>query len=349
MSEAEAKTEAKTESGTASGTASEPMTGPVERWIAAHARPLEVSDAQGPLDDLRPLLDLAAGARIVALGASTRQSHELSVAAHRMVRILVEEGGFRSVSLEGDEPERVGLDTYISTGAGDPRAMLAEARSFWRTEEILGLVHWMRAYNARHPEDPVRFARTPPVTTAEGLAGIERGLAEGIVQWEERSGDRIVHWGGFAHTAVGHPRTVAPTPPDSPPLTHRNAGSFLRERFGEGYVSVGLTFHHGHLLGLPHSAPTPPPYGAPTPPPEFAETVLGGAGPGAYLLDLRDGAGAAAPEPVRTWLDSPTRTRLVGPAYDPADDAAHHLSGGALTDWFDALAHVREVTAARPL
>jgi erythromycin esterase len=77
--------------------------------------------------------------------------------------------------------------------------------------------------------------------------------------------------------------------------------------------------------------------------------VLNGAEPDAYLLDLRDEAEAAAPEPVRTWLDSPARTRLVGPAYDPAADAAHHLSGGALTDWFDALAHVREVTPARPL
>ncbi|WP_433098353.1 hypothetical protein [Streptomyces sp. CA-250714] len=39
----------------------------------------------------------------------------------------------------------------------------------------------------------------------------------------------------------------------------------------------------------------------------------------------------------------------LGPAYDPAEDPAHHLSGGGLSDWFDALVHVREVGPARLL
>ncbi|GAA2253955.1 hypothetical protein GCM10010232_48580 [Streptomyces amakusaensis] len=73
--------------------------------------------------------------------------------------------------------------------------------------------------------------------------------------------------------------------------------------------------------------------------------MLRSAAPDAYLLDLR----AEAPAPVRAWPDAPTRTRLVGPDYDPAADADHRLSGGSLGDWFDAVLHTRRVTPVRPL
>ncbi|MFD9722072.1 erythromycin esterase family protein [Streptomyces sp. NPDC059076] len=116
-----------------------------------------------------------------------------------------------------------------------------------------------------------------------------------------------------------------------PPGTERNAGSYLRERFGADYVSLGLTFHLGP---------------APVPPPDYAEAVLGSAGHDAYLLDLRSGV---PPAGVWRWLTAPARTRLVGPGYDPADDRAHQLSGGSLAQWFDAIVHWRKVTPARPL
>ncbi|MFD7510440.1 erythromycin esterase family protein [Streptomyces sp. NPDC059853] len=308
----------------------------VRRWIGQHAHRLTTTDPHAPLDDLRPLVRLVGDAPVVAIGTATRQSRELSVLAHRVVRLLVEELGFRSFALEGDDAARVGLDAHIAAGKGDARALLAGARSFWQTGEILDIVHWLRSFNRRHPGDPVRFtdglsAPREPVVPLDGLAAIERRLAEDVIDRHDRTGDRVVYWGGIAHTAVGDPRTVSPS---TPPLTHRNAGGYLRERFGTGYVSLGLTFHHGTL-----------PVAVPAPPGEFAESTLGGTGPGAYLLDLR----ATAPATVRAWLDAPARTRLVGPHYDPADDAAHHLSGGSLAGWFDAVVHTETVTPARPL
>ncbi|GAA2434346.1 erythromycin esterase family protein [Streptomyces macrosporus] len=311
------------------------MTDEVTQWIRNHAHRLASLDPQAPPADLRPLADMARDARVVAMGDACRQTHELSVVSHRIVRLLVEELGFRTLALEGDDASRVGLDEYVRTGTGDPRALLAEARSFWRTEEILDVLRWMRSYNRRHPDDPVRFVGVAPsrrfTSGHDGLAGIERGLAEETLRWYEHTGDRIVYWGGLAHTANGAARTVSPS---SPPLTHRNAGSRLRERFGSGYVSIGLTFHHGTA-----------PYPVPAPPPEFADALLGSAGPEAYLLDLR----ADVPDRVGAWLGTPTRTRLIGPDYDPRDDAAYHMSGGSLADWFDAVVHVREVTPVRPL
>ncbi|MEU0568145.1 erythromycin esterase family protein [Nonomuraea sp. NPDC005983] len=285
----------------------------VSQWIKRHAHPLTTPAPQAPLDDLLPLRDMAADAAIVAVGASTRQAYELSAIAHRILRFLVEELGFRSLALEGDDPGRVGLDAYVRTGRGDPRAALAEARPFWRTEEILGVVSWMRAYNERHPHDQVRFAelpessrQAPPPPSREDL---EKRLADDVIWWRGRTGDKIVYWGGIAHTVVS---------PGS-------LGGHLRERFGPAYLSVGLTFEDGSLPGP-----------VPAPPADFAETLLSTTDMDAFFLDLR----AARPDPVRAWLETPARTRLVGPAQDPTA----HLSGGSFGDWFDVVAHHRRVT-----
>ncbi|GAA3147153.1 erythromycin esterase family protein [Streptomyces rectiviolaceus] len=305
----------------------EATTGAAADWLTRHAHPFNTFDPYAELDDLRPLSDAVAGAEIVALGVGSRATHELSVLQHRMLRFLVEEQGFRSLVLEGDDPARLGLDSYVLTGAGDPAALLSEARSFLRTEEILDVLRWMRAHNERNPHDPVQLAalssQSPP--PGAGLAEIERALADDTIRWHERTRQKTVYWGGIAHTAVGDPRTVS-----SPePQTHRNAGGHLREHFGNGYASVALTFHHG----TDH----------PVPPVEFAEAVLGATDLPAYFLDLR----ARRPAAVDAWFGAPARTRLVGPFYDAREDARHHLSGGSLTEWFDAVAHVREVTQAR--
>ncbi|MEV0321694.1 erythromycin esterase family protein [Streptomyces sp. NPDC050658] len=308
-----------------------PSEAAVAAWLTQHAHPVDVLDPEAPTDDLSPLDELVRNAEIVALGVSSRATRELSVAQHRLVRRLVEEHGFRSLLLEGDDPARLGLDAYVLTGAGDPAALLSGARSFWRTEEILGTLRWLRARNARHPDDPVRLAVPPSgaAVPATGLAEIERGLARDAIRWREqaKAPGGTVYWGGTAHTAVGDPRTVS----DPGRQTHRNAGGQLREHFGPAYVSVGLSFHHGGQH--------------PDPAPEFAESALGRAGLPAYLLDLR----APRPADVDAWFRTPTRTRLVGPGHDPRDDAAHHLSGGSLSDFFDAFVHVREVTGARVL
>ncbi|MDL5206268.1 erythromycin esterase family protein [Streptomyces sp. ALI-76-A] len=117
------------------------------------------------------------------------------------------------------------------------------------------------------------------------------------------------------------------------PTTTRKP-QYLREYFGTGYVSIGLTFHHGMAR-----------YPVLPPPAEFADAVLGGTGLDAYPLDLRvDG-----PPTVRAWLDTPAKTRLIGPHYDPTDNAAYHLSGGSLAEWFDAILHTQEVSPVRAL
>lgn len=285
--------------------------------IGTRAHPLAALDPTASLTDLEPLHGMARDANVVALGVAARDTHELSLLSHRILRFLVTERGFRALLIEGDDPVSIALDEYVRTGAGDPRALLAGARSFWRTEELLDAVRWLRAHNESHPTDQIRIVQAIGEAPQPGdLGEIERQLADTAIRWHEHTGHKIVYWGGIAHTVNGATRTITQ---GGSPITHRTAGSHLRKHFGAGYLSVGLTFLHGTRF--------------PVPPEEFVETVLGSAGPDAYLLDLR---GLRA--------DRPTKTRLVGPSYDPADDASYHLSGGSLGEWFDVIAHWRQVT-----
>src|SRR5205809_7219303 len=90
----------------------------VATHIAERATPLRL-DLDGPFDDLAPLANLAREATVVALGSATRQSHELSVLTHRVMRFLIDEHGFRSLALEGDEAASLDLDRYVRTGEGN--------------------------------------------------------------------------------------------------------------------------------------------------------------------------------------------------------------------------------------
>jgi erythromycin esterase len=306
----------------------------VVRWIGLRAHPLATLDPRAPLTDLRPLAWRAAPATVVGLGGSTRLARELSLVKHRALRVLVEELGFRSLALEADRALGEALDGYVrgggdSGGSGELDSLLADAQPFWRTEEIADVLRWMRRHNERHPTDLLRVVGVdPPVERPlENMAALERGLADNLIAWQEDTGQGVAYWGGSGHTADGTTSTA-----EAPVV--RRAGSYLRERYGAGYLSVGFTFDHGAA-----------PYPIPAPSASLVDAVLGQIGLAGYLLDLH----AAAPGPVRAWLDAPAKARLIGPRYDPEDDAAFHMAGGSLAEWFDVIVHWQEVTPVRPL
>jgi erythromycin esterase len=108
------------------------MAATLDSWITGTALPLGVGRPDDPLDDVRPVGDLVGGAEVAALGAATRLSHELTVLAHRLLRTLVLDHGFRALFLEGDEVASAALDDALRAGV-DPAAPLAGARSLWRS------------------------------------------------------------------------------------------------------------------------------------------------------------------------------------------------------------------------
>lgn len=400
----------------------------VTAWIGDRAHALTTLDAKAPLADLEPLRATLDDAAVVALGRSTHGTRELTAVTHRILRLLVEQMGFRSLAVEEDWTTGVAIDKHVVTGDGDPQKLLDDASPHYRTQEFLDVIGWMRSHNERHLADPVRFVgldvarvralaydavieyvrgvaperldelatyysalrpahgidehiewyrnernKQPRIddarralelvadlpaaakghalalqharaivgfyeTLASGDMGeVEQHLADNSIWWHEQTGHRIVYWGGFPHTAVARARRVSFPP--SPPVTHRNAGSYLRDHFGKAYVSIGLTFDHGSVR------PGPVPVAVPAPAENFADAVLGGTGLNAYMLDLR----TDHPPTVRAWLETPAKLRLVGPGYDPSENADNYMSGGSVARWFDILVHVRQVTPTRPV
>lgn len=131
----------------------------VVAWINRHAVPLPRLDAGGPVDDLQPLYRVVGGAQVVGLGESAHGTREQFTLKHRAVRFLVEDMGFRTLAWEENWGSGVAIDRYVVGGEGDPRELVAAASSVWRSEEVLDLVRWLRAYNLSH-DNKVRFLGT---------------------------------------------------------------------------------------------------------------------------------------------------------------------------------------------
>ncbi|HVV13882.1 erythromycin esterase family protein [Amycolatopsis sp.] len=153
------------------------------------------------------------------------------------------------------------------------------------------------------------------------FVGDDEGAAATIGDFQGESGLRVVYWDGIAHTAATPVTSgLAPGGPAKPTI-----GSLLREQYGDGYVSVGIGFHHGNL-GVAT---------VPAPAADFADAKLEEG-----WLDLRD-------ETVRKQWREPTKVRVISGVYDPARDTAEHIGVPALAAAFDAFFHVREATAVR--
>ncbi|WP_176611515.1 erythromycin esterase family protein [Actinomadura sp. WMMB 499] len=129
----------------------------VAGWIAGAARPVRAGTADGPRTDLEPLRDAARDAAVVAVATATRGAHEQFVLQDRAFRFLVEELGFRTLALEEDWTTGLRLDAYARTGRDDPAEALRDAWLPWQTAEILDALRWIRSFNERHPDDPVRI------------------------------------------------------------------------------------------------------------------------------------------------------------------------------------------------
>src|SRR5256712_1459590 len=143
--------------------------------LRAHAIRLAGVDPARPDDDLAPLLERLAGARVVGLGEATHGDHESFQFRSRLIRALVRRRGLGAVLFEAGPAEMDPFDRY-ATGAVDALPPGREL-SFWWTEEVRDLLVWLRAWNAEHPEAPVRVGGTTPLGT-RGLGLALRRLDE---------------------------------------------------------------------------------------------------------------------------------------------------------------------------
>ncbi|PWV83986.1 erythromycin esterase [Prauserella marina] len=301
---------------------------PVRDWIGEHAAPLSLDPAASPV----ALPSTLATADVAGLAASIRHARELVLATHVLLASLVDTAGFRAVNIEGTDSgygTAGALDRYVRTGDGDPSALLAASQGFLRTREALEIVGWLRDWNIRNPADPVSVVHLDSPGGASSLDDVERDLALRNLTWLERTGQRIVHWGGTAHTLPADPRVIPPA------TAGRNAGGILRAELGAGYAAVALTVGSGNA-----------PFPVPAPPGDFLESAFAGTGE-PVLLELPD-PGVADPR-VAAWLRAPVRTRMIGPVYDPAEDRNFRIDGGPLTETAAAIVHVPRFGPVTPL
>jgi erythromycin esterase len=122
------------------------------------ATTLSTTEPTAESDDLAPVGEVLADARVVGLGEATHGTREFFQLKHRLLRHLVTEYGVRAFAMEANLPEAEALDDYVVHGEGDPREALAGVYVWpWQVESVLDMVGWLRSFNEDRPlEDRVR-------------------------------------------------------------------------------------------------------------------------------------------------------------------------------------------------
>lgn len=139
-------------------------------WVKQHAIPFKTAEAGNGFDDLRPLKAIIGDARIVSLGEPTHGTREAFQMKHRLMEFLATEMGFTIFSIEANMPESYDLNQYVIDGKGDPKRLIGGMYFWtWNTEEVLGMVEWMRTFNlaaAAKDDRPIQFTGFDMQTSA---------------------------------------------------------------------------------------------------------------------------------------------------------------------------------------
>ena len=153
---------------------------PLADRLAERVVRLDGTDPAADLDDLAPLEDTLADARIVGLGEATHGTREFFQLKHRLIRFLVERLDYRLVAMEANFAETLAIDEYVVHGRGDPRDALDGIRFWtWDTEAVLALLEWLREFNEGRPvEDRVRFYGIDAQFTGASAEALREFFAE---------------------------------------------------------------------------------------------------------------------------------------------------------------------------
>ncbi|WP_394649167.1 erythromycin esterase family protein [uncultured Deinococcus sp.] len=106
------------------------------------------------------LRTLPAPPRLLGLGEPTHGVPSFPGWRNRMLQVLVEEHGFRSIAIESDAVAALRVNAYVTAGEGTLDEIMASGFShgFGTLPANRALVEWLRAFNAgRDPADRVRF------------------------------------------------------------------------------------------------------------------------------------------------------------------------------------------------
>jgi erythromycin esterase len=119
----------------------------VVSWMKREAVSIRTPEAGSGFSDLLPLKAAIGDARVVAMGETTHGTREMFQLKRRFLEFLVEEMEFTVFVMEGVEVQGSPLNDYVLHGNGDPVKALSRY-PVWCTEEVIGMIRWMREYNA---------------------------------------------------------------------------------------------------------------------------------------------------------------------------------------------------------
>src|SRR5262245_8464119 len=129
-----------------------PVSDDVVAWVKDNAVPLATAEPGSSGADLASLRAMMGDARVVAMGEATHGTREFFQLKHRVIEYCVTELGFNIIAFEALYGSTLAVNDYVLGGKGSATEALARGLrlDFWNTEEVLALVEWVRAWNARH-------------------------------------------------------------------------------------------------------------------------------------------------------------------------------------------------------
>src|SRR5438046_10632990 len=113
----------------------------VTSWFKSAAMPLDSTNPESGLDDLRQMESTIGNARIVAMGEATHGTREFFQLKHRMLEFLVKKKGFTVFGIEANWPESLAMNAYVWSGTMEAVEALAGLYfSSWTPGDLLDMV-----------------------------------------------------------------------------------------------------------------------------------------------------------------------------------------------------------------
>nr|WP_203590150.1 erythromycin esterase family protein [Streptomyces sp. SID13031] len=210
----------------------------IQQWLSSTARPLTSLVAGSAAEDLAPLGEALAGVRVVGLGEATHGTREFFQLKHRLFEYLVTELGYSVLATEASESAAPAVDAYVRDGVGDATTVVAGLGFWtWRTEEVVALVEWMRAYNTgRAAADQVGFVGIDPQRCAASVSAVREFLSASVP-------DRLAAFDeGFGSLSDAQPGSA----PDKDRLVVREAQQLIP--FLEAKGASAEVLRHARIL-----------------------------------------------------------------------------------------------------
>ncbi|MFE2277998.1 erythromycin esterase family protein [Streptomyces sp. NPDC059454] len=177
------------------------------------------------------------------------------------------------------------------------------------------------------------FDLSDPLAGPKAMAHRDTAMAENTLWWHRHTGHRVVLGGHNSHLYTRSSTPSLPLP----------QGSVLRQRLGDGYLAVGLSFDRGAVHATAQGLQNPADddvrrFAVEPAAPGSAEHVLDRVSHRNWYADLR-----TAPPAARALLDVTRPKREIGTDYPPTGDQVNLLRS------MDLVVHLDEIRPSRPL